>query len=116
MKVIVAGSRSFNNYGLLEKKLNKILSRCIASAEIVSGGAKGADTMGERYAKAHKLSVHRFPAQWEKYGRSAGYKRNAEMAEFADALVAFWDGASRGTEHMINLAREKGLRVRVVNY
>lgn len=82
--------------------------------EIVSGAARGADALGERYAAERGLAVKQFPADWDRYGRSAGYRRNAEMAEYADAAVVFWDGKSKGSKHMINLAKEKGLPVRVV--
>lgn len=64
--------------------------------------------MGERYAKERGYAVSEHPADWDRYGKSAGYIRNKEMAEEADALMAFWDGKSRGTMHMINLAKEKG--------
>ena len=57
-----------------------------------------------------------FPADWKKYGKSAGYVRNSEMAEVAESLIAFWDGKSRGTKNMIDIAKNKGLKVRIVNY
>ena len=84
--------------------------------EIISGTARGADALGERYAAERGLAVKQFSADWDRYGRSAGYKRNAQMAEYADAAVIFWDGISRGSKHMINLAKEKGLPVRIVLY
>jgi len=115
MQVIVAGSRSFTDYSLLERKLTHLFSRCASSIGIVSGMARGADRLGERYAAQHGMRITRFPADWDRYGKSAGYRRNSEMAQFADALVAFWDGRSRGTGHMIDLAHEHGLRVRVVH-
>jgi len=114
MQVIIAGSRSFTDYSLLKRKLTHLFSNCAAPIGIVSGTARGADQLGERYAAEHGMRVTRFPADWDRHGKSAGYKRNAVMAQFADGLVAFWDGKSRGTGHMINLAREHGLRVRVV--
>lgn len=84
--------------------------------EIVSGTARGADQLGERYAFEHGFPVKHFPADWDQHGKSAGYIRNAQMAEYADAAVIFWDGMSRGSKHMIDLAKAKGLRVRVVKY
>ena len=114
-KVIVAGGRDFNNYDLLKSKLDILLANR-SPIEIVSGTARGADKLGELYAKKSKLSLALFPADWEFHGKSAGYKRNAQMADYADALVAFWDGKSRGTMHMINLAKSAGIHVRVVNY
>jgi len=117
MKIIIAGSRSFTNYHTLSTHLDHLFSRCKSSVSIVSGHAQGTDRLGERYADEHKLVVHPFPVtaeDWKRIGKSAGYRRNKEMAQFADALVAFWDGSSRGTSHMIDLAREHGLRVRIV--
>ena len=73
---------------------------------IVSGTAKGADKLGELYAKNKSYPVHPFPADWHLHGKSAGYKRNKRMAQYADALVAFYDGSSKGTGHMINLAKD----------
>ena len=112
-KVIVAGSRDFNDYKLLKEKLDVVLSNKV-EIEIVSGGARGADKLGEVYAKERNLSCKVFPADWDAHGKSAGYKRNAEMAEYADALVAFWDGKSKGTGHMIDLAEKKRIQIRVV--
>lgn len=116
IKVIVAGGRDFNNYSLLRQKMDSLLANRLPAVEIVCGKARGADTLGETYAKERGLQIKYFPAEWDKYGRSAGYRRNNQMAEYADAVVAFWDGKSRGTEHMINLAKEKGLAIRIVNY
>lgn len=78
--------------------------------EIVSGGAIGVDRLGERYAKDHGVSLKIFPADWNKYGKSAGYRRNVEMAENADSLIAITSG-SKGTQHMIDIAKKKGLKV-----
>ena len=117
-KVIIAGGRTFSDYNLLAEKMDKLLWHVALATEveIVSGTARGADALGEQYAASAFLKVKRFPAQWDKYGRSAGYKRNEQMAEYADGLVAFWDGKSRGTMHMINIAKAAGLKVRVVRY
>ena len=78
--------------------------------------ARGADRLGERYAKEHGYKVIYMPADWDLYGKSAGFKRNVQMAEYADALVAFWDGVSFGTKHMIETAQKMGLDVRVKKY
>jgi len=115
VKIIVAGSRNFNDYDLLKEKLD-FLIKGRKETEIVSGTAKGADFLGEKYAKERSLVVKRFPADWDKYGKRAGYVRNEEMAKYADACVCFWDGSSRGTEHMINLAKKHNLRTIVINY
>ena len=115
-RVIVAGSRDFHDYGFLLNKLDWALSNREASGiTIVSGGAKGVDALGERYAKDYGLSIERYPADWSTHGKAAGPIRNRQMAENADALAAFWDGKSRGTKNMIEEARKKGLRVIIFN-
>lgn len=116
-KIIVAGSRTFTDYKLLEEKLDQYLSdKDPKEIIIVSGTANGADKLGEEYALKHNLICKQFPADWNTFGKSAGYRRNEQMAIYADALVAFWDGHSRGTMHMINLMRQHGDKVRVVNF
>jgi len=115
MKLIVAGSREFNDYDLLKKSIQENFQRCEVE-EIVSGTARGADTLGEQFAKEYNIQVKKFPANWDLYGKSAGYRRNVEMADYADALIAFWNGKSKGTGHMINIAKDKNLRVIVVNF
>lgn len=111
MKVIVAGSRDFNDYDTLKKVCDFMLSRQ-DEVEIVSGTASGADQLGERYAREMGYSIKQFPADWSK-GKSAGYLRNQDMANYSDALIAFWDGKSKGTEHMINLAKKHNLKVKI---
>jgi glycerophosphoryl diester phosphodiesterase len=78
--------------------------------------ARGTDTLGLNYAIANKIKYSQFPADWNTYGKRAGYVRNEQMAKYADALLAFWDGQSRGTKHMIDLAKQHGLKVRVFDY
>lgn len=112
-RVIVAGSRSFDNFELLQRKLDFFLGK-LENVEVVSGGARGADQMGELWAEDHSVPVKLFPADWKKHGKSAGYRRNEEMARYATHLVAFWDGKSRGTKHMVEVARHLGLKTRVV--
>ena len=113
MKVIIAGSRGFNDYEKLCTVCNFTLSNQ-SEIEIVSGTARGADKLGEKYAKEKGYSIKKFPPNWDKFGKSAGYKRNAQMAEYADALIAFWDGKSKGTKHMIDLASKNKLKIRVI--
>lgn len=115
MNVIIAGSRDFNNYELLVSKCDAILQNQ-TEVTIISGTANGADKLGERYAIERGHLCRRFPADWDKWGKSAGYKRNVEMAEIADGLIAFWNGDSRGTKHMIDIAKSKGLKIAIVNY
>lgn len=117
-KVIIAGSRGFSNYKLLKEKCNEYLreKRKEYNIIIISGGARGADTLGEKYAQDEGFSLEVFPANWNKFGKSAGFRRNEQMGEVADALIAFWDGKSHGTKHMIEIMENKKLLVRVVNY
>ena len=117
-RVIIAGTRTFNDYELLKTYCDKKLSRMRIDHEIVivSGHAKGADMLGERYAQDRGYATQLYPAYWDEYGKSAGIRRNVKMAENADALIAFWDGKSSGTKHMIAEARKRGLMVAVKLY
>lgn len=117
-KVIIAGSRGFSNYKLLREQCNKYLreKRKTSNIIIVSGHARGADTLGEKYAQDEGFDLEIYPAQWKKLGKQAGYRRNEQMAEVADALIAFWDGESKGTKHMIDIMNAKSLQVKVVEY
>lgn len=115
-RVIIAGSRGFDNYDLLCAYADYKLSKITDEIEIVSGRAKGADQLGERYAKERGYSLRIFPAEWDIYGKRAGYLRNVKMAEYADALLAFWDGESRGTKNMIYEARSRGLKIGIKKY
>lgn len=115
--IIVAGGREFDNYGLLSRKLDFFLSRKPAGeVRIISGDARGADRLGHRYADEHGIACLVMPADWETHGKKAGYIRNDRMAKEADALVAFWDGQSKGTAHMIKTMESMGKPVRVVRY
>lgn len=118
-RVIIAGGREFNDYQLLREKCDKILADTSKTSQIVivSGTARGADRLGERYARERGYQIVRYPANWDRDGNSAGPIRNAKMAENADALIAFWDGESRGTYNMIDTAiRREDMLIRVVNY
>ncbi len=113
-RVIVAGSRSFNDYALLKDKLDKAFLKHKPTS-IVCGEASGADTLGRRYAEENGIKIDSFPADWNTHGKQAGYIRNEEMAGNADALIAFHVNNSAGTRHMINTAKKMGLQVRVIN-
>lgn len=115
LKIIIAGSRNFRKYSLLKEKLEIILSNLNEDEiEIISGGAPGADRLGEKFAyeKCYNLTI--FPCRWDLYGLKAGPYRNLEMAKYADALVAFHDGSSKGTISMINLAKKHNLKIRII--
>ena len=129
IKVIIAGSRTYKDYTTLSDIVDYIFRQYLykkgfkqENIEIVCGKAKGADTLGETYAKSNNFQICYFPADWENYGKSAGYIRNKQMAEYASykkgygALIAFWDGKSKGTKHMINITKECGLKVFIYNY
>lgn len=117
-RVIIAGSRGFDDYNLLVGKCNYLLSEKMKTHDIViiSGTARGADQLGEKFAEEMGYELEKYPADWDKYGKSAGYIRNKEMAEHADAVICFWDGSSLGTKHMVDIAKEKGLIVKVIRY
>lgn len=113
MKVIIAGSRSCKDYHLLKTCCDHFLHNC-TDVEIVSGTAHGADQLGEKYAAENGYAVKRFPAEWSKHGKGAGWRRNKQMAEYSDALIAFWDGCSKGTKIMIDLAEKMNLKIKVI--
>ena len=122
-RIIVAGSRTFADYALLDRKLTHILQRLTPDdTAIVSGLARGADLMGKRWAEEHGFDVLPFPANWYPRGKSggldrrAGFIRNEEMAAIATHLIAFWDQKSHGTFNMIQEARARGLKVVVVRF
>lgn len=114
-KVIIAGSRDFKNYNLLKEKCDKIFSNIKQPIEIVSGCARGADTLGEKYAEEKGYPIKKFPADWDNLGKKAGILRNIEMGDYADALVIFIKNSSRGSTDMLNRARKKGLLIRTIN-
>ncbi len=113
MKVIIAGGRDLNDY---EVCLQGVEHAGFNITEVVSGHARGADALGERFAKEAGLSLKLFPADWNKHGRAAGFIRNNAMAAYADALIALWDGSSKGTAHMISQAKKLGLSVHIEYY
>ena len=114
MKVIIAGSRFITDYMIVESAIERSgFAREIT--EVDSGGAKGADVFGERWAQLHGVPVRHFPAEWQTFGRRAGFVRNAQMIEYADALILVWDGLSRGAAHTLLLAEKTGLRHFVVS-
>lgn len=117
MKVIIAGSRSITRFRI--KDLREFMREIYEENndffinEIVSGCARGIDRLGEQYAVTYGIMLHKFPANWEKFGLGAGPIRNEEMAEYADALIAIWDGKSKGTLDMIIQMRTLGKPVYV---
>lgn len=112
MKVIIAGSRSITDYISVERAINES-GFAPEITEIVSGAAPGVDRLGEKWARARNIHVRIMHADWNGLGRAAGFARNDRMSMYADALVAIWDGESRGTMHMIRTAIKRGLEVSV---
>jgi len=115
MKLVVAGSRDFDNRTLMFDELDDIIDKYNIT-EIISGGAKGADFLGEEYAKETNINLTIMPAEWSVYGKRAGHKRNIQMLEYTDIVIAFWDGVSRGTKHMIQETRKSRKVLIVINY
>lgn len=116
-KLIVAGGRDFADYPRLSSIVYAMADVELAdkAVSIVSGMARGADALGYRFAKEHNVQCYEFPADWDKYGKRAGFVRNAQMGDFADGLLAFWNG-SNGTGNMIAYMKTLGKPVTVVNY
>lgn len=111
MRTIIAGSRE----GVRHQNLHDVLSDPPWEiSHVITGGARGADTLGSMWADTAQINQTIHKADWDKYGKSAGYKRNLVMADDAEALIAFWDGSSKGTKHMINIALNYKLHILVV--
>lgn len=118
MKLIVAGGRDFTDTPYMVECLTDLEENYpeYKKPELICGMARGADMTAHNLWVDVELPIHRFPANWAKHGKSAGYIRNAQMAEFADALVAFWDGQSKGTAHMINTMKKLNKPVHIFRY
>jgi hypothetical protein len=108
VKVIIAGSRSVKR---LEDVAQAVKESGFTITTVISGTAAGADRLGEEWARDKGIPVERFPADWEKHGKKAGFIRNVQMAETAAALIAIWDGKAKGTAHMIGIAERRCMRV-----
>lgn len=112
MRTIIAGSRNINNNSIVQTVVTKAArDHDINISVLVCGMAKGVDMLGHRWATANNIKIDGKPANWELHGKRAGYFRNVQMAENADALIAIWDGKSPGTKHMIDIAKARGLKV-----
>lgn len=117
-RVVIAGCRDYNNY----EEAKRFIDYCISDIRkdntviIVSGGAQGADALGERYARENNFKIERYIAEWDKYGRSAGPKRNKKMAEISDFVICFWDEKSRGTKSMIEYSEkcDKPIKIKII--
>ena len=120
VRIIVAGGRRFNDYDYLRYMLDELIDGIYDTVEIVSGHARGADSLGELYAKEHGLKLSVFKADWNQFGNAAGYIRNKQMLNYAmeeyPIVAAFWDGESKGTKDMIERSRRAGANVMVFRY
>ena len=110
MKLAVVGTRTFNNYSLLQNELNKYDN----ITEIISGGATGADKLAEKYALNKNIKMTIFYPDWKKYGKKAGPLRNQQIINECDEAIAFWDGVSKGTLSSINLAKQANKNVKII--
>jgi hypothetical protein len=111
MKLAIIGSRTFNDYNLVQEELNAWADQI---TKVISGGAKGADQLGEQWANSNNIDTQIFKPEWDKYGRAAGVRRNEDIIKNSDVVIAFWDGQSKGTASSISLARKHNKRLRIV--
>jgi len=110
MKLLIAGSREFNDYSLLKSSIKT------KPSTIISGGTRGTDKLGEQYADEFGLYLDIYPAYWDKFGKKAGYIRNEIMGRACDVGIIFWDGKSKGTKNMIDILEKLGKPYKVVLY
>ncbi len=111
MKLAIIGSRTFNNYGLLQETLEQYKSKITL---VVSGAAKGADSLSERWAIKNNIKTLIFPADWEKYGKRAGFIRNEDIIKNCDCVITFWDNVSKGTAHSLSLCEKYNIPYKII--
>jgi len=112
MRTIIAGSRGIIDQPTIERAIE---GSGFEVTPVLSGDARGVDRAGAAWARAQGIRVEIYPADWKRHGKRAGFLRNEVMAQKADALIAIWDGQSRGTKHMIDAAFSAGLKICIVN-
>lgn len=114
-RVVIAGCRNYTNYNEARVFIDNCLRRLRQKHTVIilSGGCRGADLLGERYALENGFPIERYPARWDIYGKAAGPMRNRRMAENGDYIICFWDGKSRGTQSMIAYAKSLGKPIRI---
>jgi len=113
MKLAIIGSLGFDNYDLLKSTLEQYKDKI---TEVVSGGTKGADSLGDRWANENDKNTNIFLPDWEKYGKRAGFVRNTDIVENSDAVIAFWDGESKGTQHSFGLCEKSNKPLKIIRY
>lgn len=114
-KIVIAGCRDYENYEEAKRYIEFCIKNIRQKYELVflSGGCRGADNLGEKFARENGFEVKKYPANWKKYGKAAGPIRNEELATECDYVICFWKGKSRGTKSMIELAKRKGKKVKI---
>jgi len=114
-RVVIAGCRDYNNYQEAKEYIDFCISKIRNKYTLifVLGGCKGADLLGERYAIENDWKIEKYPADWKKYGKGAGPKRNQQMAEVGDYIICFWDGKSKGTKSIIDFATQMGKPIKI---
>lgn len=115
MKLAIVGSRGYNGWDKFSKILNIIIKKYNIKT-IVSGGAKGADSLARRYAKTYNIELIEYLPDWDKYGKSAGFIRNSTIWNNSDMGIAFWDGVSKGTEHSFSIAKKQNKKLFIYDY
>lgn len=115
-RLAIVGSRTFNDYELLINEVDRLIQDNYSTINlfIISGGARGADTLAKRFAEDNNFNYIEFPANWELYGKAAGFIRNKLIVENCDFFLAFWDGVSRGTKHSIDLAKQMNKKHKII--
>lgn len=117
VKIAIVGSRTFNDYDKLKNFIQQVCRlEELDPLAVISGGAKGADTLAAQYARENNLELVVFIPDWDKFGRSAGFKRNIDIIDNCDVCFAFWDGKSRGTKHDIELCGQKGKKCYICRF
>ena len=115
MRVLVCGSRKFDDPAAARDAIAVRLNKLPDDAVLIHGGADGADMWADSIAYALQLETHVYPADWEQHGRSAGILRNDDMLDTKpDLVIAFWNGESKGTHYTIHEAKRRGIRVEVI--
>lgn len=111
IKMAIIGSRTFDNYNLMKESLC-----CFDISMVISGAAQGADLLARRFANENNIALKEFLPDWDKFGKSAGFRRNRQIIEHCDECIAFWDGESRGTKNSIDVAYELQKPVHIVKF
>ena len=113
MRLAIIGSRSFNDYNLVNQTLSPYKSKI---TKVISGGARGADKLGEYWAIENKIDKLIFYADWDKHGKAAGFIRNKDIIDNCDCCIAFWDGKSKGTAHSISLCEKQNKPYKIISF